>query len=138
MNTPRDKDPIPSGNNEPDGDEQFAAQAKAMFDSSVDRLDAATLSKLNQRRQAALAKAGGARPAHAWLRWAPASGLAAAAVIAVMMMQGPGVTDIPAMPDTAATDFEILLGDEQLEMIEELEFYSWIDMADEAVFDNVG
>lgn len=138
MNTPRDKGPVEPGNNETDSEEQFAAQAKALFDDSVDRLDAATLSKLNQRRQAALAKVGGAQPAHAWLRWAPASGLAAAAVLAVMMMQGPGVTDIPAMPDSAATDFEILLGDEQLEMIEELEFYSWIDMADEAVFDNVG
>ncbi|MDX1518073.1 MAG: hypothetical protein R3288_14600 [Woeseiaceae bacterium] len=138
MNTPSDKDPTRSDNNEPDGDKQFAAQATALFDDSVDRLDAATLSKLNQRRQSALAKAGGAQPGHAWLRWAPASGLAAAAVVAVMMMQGPGVTDIPAMPDTAATDFEILLGDEQLEMIEEREFYSWIDMADEDVFDNVG
>lgn len=138
MNAPRDKDPMHPGNNEPDGDEQFAAQAKELFDNSVERLDAATLSKLNQRRQAALARVGGARPSNAWLRWAPASGLAAAAVVAVMMMQGPGVTDIPAMPDSAATDFEILLGDEQLEMIEELEFYSWIDMADEDVFDNVG
>lgn len=138
MKTPRDKDPVDPGNNAPDSEEQFAAQAKELFDDSVDRLDAATLSKLNQRRQAALARVRRAQPAQAWLRWAPASGLAAAAVVAVMMMQGPGVTNIPAMPDSAATDFEILLGDEQLEMIEELEFYSWIDMADEDVFDNVG
>ena len=138
MNTPSDTDPTQSGNTEADGDERLAAQAKTLFDNSVERLDAATLSKLNQRRQAALAKVGGANPAQAWLRWMPASGLAAAAVVAVMMMQGPGVTDIPAMPDTAATDFEILLGDEQLEMFEELEFYSWIDMADEDAFDNVG
>ena len=138
MTTPRDKDPIGSGNDETGGDTRFAAQAKELFDDSVERLDAATLSKLNQRRQAALAKVGHAEPAHAWLRWAPASGLAAAAVVAVMMMQGPGVTDIPAMPDSTVSDFEILLGDEQLEMIEELEFYSWIDMADEDAFDNVG
>lgn len=138
MNTPRDKDPTRSGNNEADGEEQFATHAKSLFDDSVERLDAATLSKLNQRRQAALASVSGARRSYAWLRWMPAGGLAAAAVVAVMMMQGPGVTDIPAMPDTAATDFEILLGDEHLEMIEELEFYSWIDLADEDVVDNVG
>lgn len=138
MKPPSDKDPVRSGKTEADGDEHFATQAKTLFDDSVERLDAATLSKINQRRQAALAKVGRAKPAQAWLRWMPASGLAAAAVVAVMMMQGPGVIDIPAMPDTAATDFEILLGDEQLEMIEELEFYSWIDMADEDAFDNVG
>lgn len=138
MTTPRDKDPIQSANDEMDGDEAFAAQARKQFDDSVDRLDAATLSKLNQRRQVALARIGGTRPGAAWLRWAPASGLAAAAVVAVVMMQEPVITDIPDIPDTAATDFELLLGDEQLEMIEELEFYSWIDMADEDIFDNVG
>lgn len=137
MTTPRDRKPIDSGNTEAGDEEQLASQAKSLFDDSVERLDAATLSELNQRRQAALARVGGAEPAQAWLRWMPASGLAAAAVVAVMMMQGPGVTDIPAMPDTAATDFEILLGDEQLEMIEELEFFSWIDMADEDALDNV-
>ena len=48
-------------------DEQMARQAKEAFDSSVDRLDAATLSRLNRSRHAALAEA--SRPREAWLRW---------------------------------------------------------------------
>ena len=38
-------------------DEQMTRQAKEAFDSSVDRLDAATLSRLNRGRHAALAEA---------------------------------------------------------------------------------
>ncbi|MBT8098242.1 MAG: hypothetical protein KJO82_00760 [Gammaproteobacteria bacterium] len=125
--------------NDPDNAErQFAEQSKALFDESVESLDAATLSKLNQGRQAALAEVAGARAGTAWLRWAPAGGLAAAAVVAVIMMQGPGMDGVPSIPDTAATDLEILLGDDSLEMIEELEFYSWIDMAELDSPDNVG
>lgn len=140
MNTPSDKDRIEPVDmrSAPAEDEKFAATAKNLFDDSVASLDAATLSQLNQRRQSALARLAGRQRAQAWLRWMPASGLAAAAVVAVMMMQGPGVVDIPEMPDTAATDFEILLGDDSLEMIEELEFYSWIDVADLDALDNVG
>ncbi|MDA0705793.1 MAG: DUF3619 family protein [Proteobacteria bacterium] len=35
-------------------DEQFAEQAKQLFDNSVEQLDTATLSRLNQGRHAAL------------------------------------------------------------------------------------
>jgi hypothetical protein len=67
-------------------DNEFAQQTKELFDESVDGLDAATLSTLNQARQRALA---------------------------------------------TITDMEILLGEDSIEMLEDLEFYSWIDMADE-------
>jgi hypothetical protein len=35
--------------------------------------------------------------------------------------------DIPQVPEVA-TDMEILLDEDSLEMIEDLEFYSWIDL----------
>lgn len=117
------------------GDAQFAERAKAAFDSSVERLDAATLSQLNQRRQAALVRLAEQPAASPWLRLLPATGLAAAAAVAVLIMGQPGRIEIPDAGDTAATDFEILLGEDDLEMIEELEFYSWID---EAGADSVG
>lgn len=118
------------------GEAQFAERAKAAFDSSVERLDAATLSQLNQRRQAALAELAERPAASPWLRLLPATGLAAAAAVAVLIMGRPGVVvELPDAGDSAVTDFEILLGDDSLEMIEELEFYSWID---EAGVDNVG
>lgn len=120
-------------------DEEFAKRAKAMFDDSVERLDGATLSQLNQRRQAALAELSTRDAGIAWGRWMPATGaVAAAAVVAVMLLQGPEI-EIPANGmESAATDFEILTGDDELDMIEELEFYAWIELAELEAGDNVG
>lgn len=119
-------------------DERLAEQAKALFDDSVERLDAATLSQLNQRRQAALAEVSNESSGVRWGRWMPATGVAAAAVIAVVMLQGSPVTPLPNVEATTATDFEILIGDDSLDMIEELEFYSWLELAADESDDNVG
>ena len=105
--------------------DEFGKRAKQAFDSSVDELDAATLSKLNQGRHAALSQASGSRPL---MRWAPAGGLAVAAVVAMVMVQSPNVVETP--PGSTAADFEILLGEDNLDMLENLEFYEWLDVAD--------
>ncbi len=118
-------------------DERFAEQAKELFDDSVERLDAATLSQLNQRRQAALAEVSSKGSPVRWGRWLPAAGVTAAAVVAVVMMQGQPVVDVdPTME--AATDFEILISEDNLDMIEELEFYAWLELVAEESADNVG
>jgi hypothetical protein len=108
-------------------DRTFEIQVKATFDESVGALDAATLSKLNRSRHAALAEL--QQPRRQWSRWMPATGVAAAALIAVMMLQSPAVFDDVNGP-TAVTDMEILLGEDSIEMLEDLEFYSWIDIAE--------
>lgn len=117
-------------------DDRFEAQAKELFDDSVERLDAATLSQLNQRRQAALAEASSADSSVQWGRWLPAAGVTAAAVVAVVMMQGTP-TDVD-LPSDEATDFELLLSDDNIDMIEELEFYDWLELAADESADNVG
>ena len=116
--------------------DKLEKQAKALFDESVDQLDAATLSRLNRGRQAALAKAATARPGLAWMRWAPATGMAAAAIIAVVMLRGPLPENEMTVP--GATDFEILVGEDSLEMFEELEFYSVLDTLEAGTADNAG
>ena len=110
-----------------ESDEKFANEAKALFDTSVDELDAATLSALNRRRHAALEAARGRRAQ--WLRWAPAIGVTAAVVAAVMlaMLRPGGVETVPA------SDMDILLGEESIEMLEDLEFYAWIAAQEEDV-----
>ena len=125
MNEPQDND----------ANDEFATQAKKQFDDSVERLDAAALSRLNQGRHAAIEQLQGGRAATAWGRWAPATGIAAAALIAVMLMRGPEMEDMPA---ESVTDFEILLEGESLEMFEDLEFYSWLEAADLEANGNVG
>ena len=104
-------------------DEQLAQDAKQAFDQSVDGLDAATLSRLNRGRQAALAELEG--PGRQWLRWMPATGVAAAVLLVMMTFRGPGEIDVINAP---ATDFELLISEESIEMLEDLEFYSWLDM----------
>ena len=110
-------------------DEDFAGKAKQRFDESVDGLDAETRSRLNRSRQAALAELGS--NSRAWLHWAPAAGVAAAAVVALVLWTGNQRQDVIA-PDATASDFEILLNEDELEMLEELEFFSWIELAEDA------
>lgn len=116
-------------NERPDGNEDaFAENAKSRFDESVARIDGATQSKLNQARHRALAELAAPRPA--WVRWVPAAGVAATAVVAVVIWSGGTGVDDLAAPDAAA-DMEILLTEDSLEMLEDLEFYSWIDLDEE-------
>ena len=108
-------------------DEKFAREAKSLFDSSVEELDAATLSTLNRGRHRALDELGSTRAN--WMRWAPAAGVAAAVVVAVMIaLPRPG--EVEALP-TSVTDMEILLGEDSFEMLEELEFYTFIDLLEQ-------
>jgi hypothetical protein len=109
-------------------EENFTDEAKALFDESVDRLDAATLSALNRSRHEALERARGAK--QRWLRWAPASGVAAAILVAVVLaLPGNGIDSMPA----ETTDMDILLGEESFEMLEDLEFYVWLDTQEDDV-----
>ena len=107
-------------------DEQLAQKAKEAFDQSVDGLDAATLSRLNRSRHAALAavKSSPIPSGQSWLRWASATGVTAAVLLLLFSQQGPGNVEVITAP---ALDLEILLSEESIEMLEELEFYSWLD-----------
>lgn len=121
----------------PNHDEELARQAKELFDDSVERLDAATLSRLNRSRHEALAEIERMRPVGEWARWMPATGVVAAAVVAVVVWQGVS-TEGPLPSTDSVTDFEILIGEDSLEMLEDLEFYGWIDSSDLETNGNVG
>lgn len=108
-------------------DQAFAKKAKEVFDRSVQGLDAEAQSRLNRGRHEALAQLQPGLKHSQWLRWAPATGVAAAAAVAVVILAGrPPVDELT--PPATASDFEILLDEASLEMLEELEFYSWIDL----------
>ena len=122
--------------NDPGKNEQFAKQSKEHFDDSVDRIDAATLSRLNQGRHEALAESQKSAGTGQWGRWLPATGVAAAVVL-VMVVSGPVVND-PVDPAVTASDFEMLLEEDSLEMLEDLEFFTLLDAVDSEVINNVG
>ncbi len=115
--------------NDMGADRAFADKAKQLFDESVEGLDAETRSRLNRGRRAALEEIRSARPV--WVQWAPAAGVATAAVVAVVLWTGmPPVDELT--PEASASDFEILLTQDSFEMLQDLEFYSWIDLDEEA------
>lgn len=111
-------------------DERFATRAKELFEESVQGLDAESQSRLNRGRHEALAQLQPGVSHGQWLRWGPATGVAAAAVVAVVVLTGrPPADDLT--PPATASDFEILLNEDSFEMLEELEFYSWIELEGE-------
>lgn len=102
-------------------------RARELFDESVQGLDGQTRSRLNRARHAALKEVTGGRGFQALSPWVPAAGVAAAAVFAVVLWNG-RIQMEDLAPVAEATDFEILMDDNSIEMLQELEFYSWIDM----------
>lgn len=115
----------------PDPD-AWLRRARALLDESTQSLDAATLSRLNRARQAALEPR---RPRAGWA-W---SGLAAvgagalALAIAVGLQRLPGEpasapdADAPARAAASEDGDDDLLAAEDLEFLEDLDFYQWLD-----------
>jgi hypothetical protein len=106
--------------------DELETKARALFEDSVERLDAHTRSKLTQARNRALneVKPGASRR---WI-WAPAGGLAVAAVIAVVMVSG-GLRSGNETGALALEDIDIVADSENLDMLEDVEFYQWLDDA---------
>jgi hypothetical protein len=113
------------------------SHSKKLFDDSVERLDAATLSRLNQGRHQAIAELQQSQGSAVFRRWAPLTGVAAAALVAVMLVRGPAAVDMGEEAVTAS-DFEMLLQEDGIEMFEDLEFYSLLDAVDPESGDDVG
>jgi hypothetical protein len=104
-------------------------RAKAVFDESVENLDGRTRSALTQARHAALAELEVRKHSRAWKIWGPLSGLTAAALV-VAVMFGPIWTTARAPQDGGAMpleDFDIVADAENLELMENLDFYAWLD-----------
>ena len=119
-----------NGSNRPDaGDEAFVRQLKSVLDAGNAHLDGHVRSRLTRARHAALEQA---RPAPAfWARqWAPAAGVAAAAVLAVLLWPGArqsSTIDAQVVDEAGPNDLEIVFAEENLDLLEDLDFYEWVD-----------
>ena len=123
-------------NKQSNEDERFVQTAQELLRDSAEHLDAATLSQLNQARQKALAELDSGRKhgRSRFSQWVPAGAVAATAVLAAILWTGqiaPPTEDqdfiAQEIPLDVATDIELLLAEESLEMIEDLEFFTWLD-----------
>ena len=100
-------------------------RARELFDDSLERIDARTRSRLTQARHAALDELKSTRGLVTRWIWAPVGGLAAAAVIAVLVTGRPSVD--PAVSSAPSPEeLEIVAGDESVELLQDVEFYAWL------------
>jgi hypothetical protein len=112
-----------------DGNEGFARTASVLLRRSAEDIDGATASRLNRARQAALEQLPRGRRAARWL--APALSTAAVGALALALWLNPGIDRDAPVPNSSAAltaaDMDLLLTDDSLEMLEDLEFYAWLD-----------
>lgn len=112
-----------------EGDEHFANTASELLRRSAEDIDAATASRLNRARQAALGAMPRRRPASAWLLPALSTAAVGALAVGLWLNRGAG-PELPAGTGPAvesAADMDLLLAPDSLEMLEDLEFYAWLD-----------
>ncbi|HEY7638504.1 MAG TPA: hypothetical protein VH814_02180 [Steroidobacteraceae bacterium] len=112
--------------NEP-GDNELERKARTLFENSVEQLDARTRSKLTQARNRALDEVKKGAGQRRWI-WAPIGGAALAAVAAVVVVSG-GLRSGTETGALALEDIDIVADSENLDMLEDVEFYQWLDVA---------
>jgi len=97
----------------------FTGKVKQALDGHADAVDEATAARLQAMRRSALA--GPVSPAISWL---PATGMAvaAAALVAVLVWNF-----MPWSSNGLPGDAELLSQMENLELLEELDFYAWLE-----------
>jgi len=108
--------------------EDFEKRSKALFDDSVAGLNGNIRSRLTQARHRALAQMPSSGVGTTRRFWLPAAGIGAAALLAALVIAPrPGANR--ALPESlaAADDMALLLTTDELEMIEDMEFYAWLD-----------
>jgi len=113
-------------------DRRLEEKSRALYRRRADALEPEVRKRLAEARREALARA--ERPAGSGLRLpvlVPAGAAAAVAAAAVILLiRQPGTdTDYASLAGTSepAEDMEILLGSEELELLDDLDFYLWLE-----------
>jgi hypothetical protein len=107
-------------------DERWLERAKALLDESAENLDAATLSRLNRARQAALATRRKGPGRWAWSA-ALACGAAAAFALAIGLHSRGVVSPATPAAELEAADIDVMTSEDDLDLAENLDFYAWLE-----------
>ncbi len=115
-------------------DEALKKQIVEVLQQDCETLPAHLRSRLNQARQQALDEAAASTRRKHWLRFGLPAGLATACTLVLAMWMtppGPGEhSSVPVSASMAAEDLQLLAEPTDLELIEELEFYAWLEQVD--------
>jgi hypothetical protein len=111
--------------------DDFEKRTRALLEESVKRIDGRMRSRLNQARHAALAELERPRRTHLWRSFglAPAAGVAAAVVLAVVLWaQRPGqMLPVAESASSAVEDLDLVADGETFDLIQQEDggFYEW-------------
>lgn len=123
--------------NDKKSDQRFMQEIKQELDSSCDRLDAHTLSRLTHIRHQAIEGALGNSKLAFYHRLFQQNPLLSGSLIATFALvlgigfyfnMGSGTPDITL---SELEDIEILSADDNFELYDDIEFYQWLSMNDE-------
>ncbi|TVO70975.1 hypothetical protein [Sedimenticola selenatireducens] len=105
------------------GTDSLEQRASKVLDQGVDDLDELTCIQLSAARKRALAQ-----PVRSW-NWGIPAGLATAvsAILVIALWFG---APSDSLPNTPLDDLELLTTTESLDLLEEFEFYQWLDAED--------
>lgn len=104
-----------------DNDNSLLETSQEALNDSIDRLDAHTLSRLNQARQKALSQE--KRNAFTGISWLPAGTLA---MLALAVIAGSLFLSSPNTPFNNLEEVEFMASNEDIELMEDLEFIAWL------------
>ncbi len=114
--------------NDREAQQEIEDRVRRALDERAAGLDAATLSRLRQAREQALAR-GGRRswwqrwPAGGGLRWASALAAGLLLVVGLVVWQQAGRQGL----DGAVDDLEVLASSDDLKLYQDLDFYLWLE-----------
>ncbi|MDC1436667.1 DUF3619 family protein [Gammaproteobacteria bacterium] len=123
--------------NQKKSDQRFTQEIKQELDSSCDRLDAQTLSRLTHIRHQALEGKLEGKNSFFYQRLFNQNPLLSSSAIAACMLvlgigfyfnMGVGASDITL---SELEDIEILSADDSFELYDDIEFYQWLSMNDD-------
>lgn len=101
--------------------EPFLAQAKKALDTCEAQTPPAVKQQLDEIRRQALQQPKMARNVQPWVWW-PMGGVAAAVLVVMFWFADPQATQ----PDVMVDDLELLSAEEDLALMEEIEFMVWL------------
>lgn len=105
-------------------EEDFLKQLKRELDADLEKIDSATMARLARSRREAVSRRAGRRSPFIE-RFAPGLAFAAStAMLAILLQVSNG--SMPQLGSNAPL-VELLLAQGELELIEELDFYRWLD-----------
>ncbi len=104
---------------------EFERRIKTMLDEGDKELDGRVLSRLTQARHAAIGSLDKRRRSYS--TWVPAAAVAGASVFALMLWLGQQSPGAEGPQVAVLEDLEFMLSEEDLEFLEDLEFYAWLD-----------